>query len=275
MAARRRLRLATILLVASRAAALATPVTRSLSPPAHRFAPPPLRTAGPLLCSGAGGVSSKGDAAEHPPDWGGRPRGLGPRGWPSRAAAVRAARLRRRWLLQLERAGGWLSAMAAAASRSAASARVTLVAVLLMACTSRGPLADRLAEPAGGGAPPSTMQRLVQSRGAEERVRVRFGGGGGRTSAAATALARTAEAPSGLVGRSASAVAQTWREVREHASPAERDTMVLLATAALVTPIMGTLNLSPVLGFLFAGILLGRYRPARHFSSCRPNAFLA
>jgi len=77
------------------------------------------------------------------------------------------------------------------------------------------------------------------------------------------------------VGRSASAVAQTWREVREHASPAERDTMVLLATAALVTPIMGTLNLSPVLGFLFAGILLGRYRPARHFSSCRPNAFLA
>ncbi|EOD09335.1 hypothetical protein EMIHUDRAFT_452913, partial [Emiliania huxleyi CCMP1516] len=257
MAARRRLRLATILLVASRAAALATPATRSLSPPAHRFAPPPLRTAGPLLCSGAGGVSSKGDAAEHPPDWGGRPRGLGPRGWPSRAAAVRAARLRRRWLLQLERAGGWLSAMAAAASRSAASARVALVAVLLMACTSRGPLADRLAEPAGGGAPPSTMQRLVQSRGAEERVRVRFGGGGGRTSAAATALARTAEAPSGLVGRSASAVAQTWREVREHASPAERDTMVLLATAALVTPIMGTLNLSPVLGFLFAGILLG------------------
>jgi len=147
--------------------------------------------------------------------------------------------------------------MAAAASRSAASARVTLVAVLLMACTSRGPLADRLAEPAGGGAPPSTMQRLVQSRGAEVRVRVRFGGGGRRTSAAATALARTAEAPSGLVGRSASAVAQTWREVREHASPAERDTMVLLATAALVTPIMGTLNLSPVLGFLFAGILLG------------------
>jgi len=147
--------------------------------------------------------------------------------------------------------------MAAAASRSAASARVALVAVLLMACTSRGPLADRLAEPAGGGAPPSTMQRLVQSRGAEERVRVRFGGGGRRTSAAATALARTAEAPSGLVGRSASAVAQTWREVREHASPAERDTMVLLATAALVTPIMGTLNLSPVLGFLFAGILLG------------------
>mmetsp|Transcript_49405 Transcript_49405/g.164932 ORF Transcript_49405/g.164932 Transcript_49405/m.164932 type:complete len:613 (+) Transcript_49405:704-2542(+) len=33
--------------------------------------------------------------------------------------------------------------------------------------------------------------------------------------------------------------------------------MVLLATAALVTPIMGLLNLSPVLGFLFAGILLG------------------
>ena len=51
--------------------------------------------------------------------------------------------------------------------------------------------------------------------------------------------------------------------------------MVLLATAALVTPFMGTLNLSPVLGFLFAGILLGPYRPARHFSSCRPNAFLA
>ena len=45
-------------------------------------------------------------------------------------------------------------------------------------------------------------------------MRVRFGGGGRRTSAAATALARTAEAPSGLVGRSASAVAQTWREVR-------------------------------------------------------------
>ena len=40
-------------------------------------------------------------------------------------------------------------------------------------------------------------------------------------------------------------------------TPAERDSFALLLAVALVTPLMGALNLSPVLGFLFAGIVLG------------------
>jgi len=45
--------------------------------------------------------------------------------------------------------------------------------------------------------------------------------------------------------------------VRSHLDPAERDTIILLSAMALVTPAMGQLGLSPVLGFLFAGIVLG------------------
>lgn len=57
--------------------------------------------------------------------------------------------------------------------------------------------------------------------------------------------------------RAATAVTDTFSEARAHVSDGERDTIVLLATAALVTPVMGALKLSPVLGFLFAGIVLG------------------
>ena len=46
-------------------------------------------------------------------------------------------------------------------------------------------------------------------------------------------------------------------DVNAHISPAERDTIILLAATALVTPIMGVIGLSPVLGFLFAGMCLG------------------
>uniref|UniRef100_A0A7S4B0S9 Cation/H+ exchanger transmembrane domain-containing protein n=1 Tax=Chrysotila carterae TaxID=13221 RepID=A0A7S4B0S9_CHRCT len=55
----------------------------------------------------------------------------------------------------------------------------------------------------------------------------------------------------------AEALALSINEVRAHVSSTERDTIVLLATAALVTPVMGRLKLSPVLGFLFAGMALG------------------
>ena len=53
------------------------------------------------------------------------------------------------------------------------------------------------------------------------------------------------------------------------------DVLIFLAASTFVVPLSRLAGISPVLGFLFAGILLGRYRPARHFSSCRPNAFLA
>ena len=53
------------------------------------------------------------------------------------------------------------------------------------------------------------------------------------------------------------ALRETAAEVRSHVTPAERDSFALLLAVALVTPLMGALNLSPVLGFLFAGIVLG------------------
>jgi CPA2 family monovalent cation:H+ antiporter-2 len=60
------------------------------------------------------------------------------------------------------------------------------------------------------------------------------------------------------------AVSSTWLraresldEIRSHISAAERDTIYLLAATALVTPAMNLVGLSPVLGFLFAGMLLG------------------
>jgi len=42
------------------------------------------------------------------------------------------------------------------------------------------------------------------------------------------------------------AIGDVLKDLRNHVSATERDTMVLLATAALVTPIMGYLKLSPV-----------------------------
>ena len=48
-----------------------------------------------------------------------------------------------------------------------------------------------------------------------------------------------------------------WGDLQDHVESAEQDTIVLLATAALVTPLMGRLKLSPVLGFLAAGIGIG------------------
>lgn len=51
----------------------------------------------------------------------------------------------------------------------------------------------------------------------------------------------------------------TVKEASNHVSAIERDTMILLLATALVTPIMGMISLSPVLGFLFAGIVLGPF----------------
>ena len=51
--------------------------------------------------------------------------------------------------------------------------------------------------------------------------------------------------------------AEAAREVANHVSNAERDTIFVLLTTALVPPVMNALKLSPVLGFLFAGIVIG------------------
>jgi len=67
--------------------------------------------------------------------------------------------------------------------------------------------------------------------------------------AATKAAAAAAEPSGGLVKQAL--------DLLHHISPAERDTMVLLATSAFVSPLMGFVKLSPVLGFLFAGMLLG------------------
>ena len=52
-------------------------------------------------------------------------------------------------------------------------------------------------------------------------------------------LSEAAEA----IGEAAGAVGEAVSEVNAHVSTGERDTIILLATAALVTPIMGTLIL--------------------------------
>ena len=50
---------------------------------------------------------------------------------------------------------------------------------------------------------------------------------------------------------------QTVRDIDSHVAPAERDAVVVLGVSALVPPLMNYVKLSPVLGFLFAGILVG------------------
>ena len=70
-------------------------------------------------------------------------------------------------------------------------------------------------------------------------------------------LASAAPTEGQEVRRGLAAVKHTIDEVRGHVSATERDSMVLLLASALVTPLMGAIGLSPVLGFLFAGILLG------------------
>ena len=47
------------------------------------------------------------------------------------------------------------------------------------------------------------------------------------------------------------------QEAAEHLGAGERDTIVLLLATALVNPAMNLVGLSPVLGFLFAGMLIG------------------
>jgi hypothetical protein len=54
-----------------------------------------------------------------------------------------------------------------------------------------------------------------------------------------------------------SKVDQFMYELEHHISTTQRDTILLLLATALVTPMMNLIGLSPVLGFLFAGMLLG------------------
>jgi Kef-type K+ transport system membrane component KefB len=69
----------------------------------------------------------------------------------------------------------------------------------------------------------------------------------------AAAPAKTRPSLSGTV----SSVVQAAKDVSAHVDAAERDTIVVLGVSALVPPVMNMLNLSPVLGFLFAGIVIG------------------
>ena len=70
-------------------------------------------------------------------------------------------------------------------------------------------------------------------------------------------IALLSERPIAAAKQAASKIVEGVNEVRTHISPAERDTILLLSATALVTPFMGVLGLSPVLGFLFAGMVLG------------------
>mgnify|MGYP003684932135 CR=1 FL=1 len=114
---------------------------------------------------------------------------------------------------------------------------------------------------------------LTQTTEASERRNL-WATGGHRARRRVPALARTADPPAVMptdqpagvrlaaavapqVSKAMSAVGAALEDIKSHISVDERDAMVLLATAALVTPIMGYLKLSPVLGFLFAGIMLG------------------
>ena len=63
--------------------------------------------------------------------------------------------------------------------------------------------------------------------------------------------------PGAVLTQATAKVVDMVAEARTHIAPAERDTILLLLATALVTPAMGVLRLSPVLGFLFAGMVLG------------------
>lgn len=76
---------------------------------------------------------------------------------------------------------------------------------------------------------------------------------------AAPPFATVGTAPSvgDLLVRGVNTLQRSAEELQDHLSFVERDTMLLLLASALVTPLMSTLGLSPVLGFLFAGIIMG------------------
>ena len=73
----------------------------------------------------------------------------------------------------------------------------------------------------------------------------------------ATAMAPVAPSVDSAIGKIVAKTTHAINEARSHISPGERDTILLLLATALVTPAMGLINLSPVLGFLFAGMVLG------------------
>ena len=134
---------------------------------------------------------------------------------------------------------------------------------------------------ANGGsstATPALVHVRATSDGAAPRLSTRADGGGAVSEAATAStasegaqrlrsdraperLATIASAPerslSSALGGTLSRLNNAWLEMRSHISAAERDTIVLLLAAALVTPAMGVIGLSPVLGFLFAGMILG------------------
>merc|ERR1719162_2649189 len=78
----------------------------------------------------------------------------------------------------------------------------------------------------------------------------------GRKSAATLVAAAPAKARPSL-SSTVSSVVQAAKDVSSHVDAAERDTIVVLGVSALVPPVMNMLKLSPVLGFLFAGIVIG------------------
>ena len=136
--------------------------------------------------------------------------------------------------------------------------------------TTAGAL-DAPSAPAVSVKAPASAQRMAMDgcRNPWARLRLRRrpategGEGGARTCAApgrksaatlvAAAPAKTRPSLSGTV----SSVVQAAKDVSAHVDAAERDTIVVLGVSALVPPVMNMLNLSPVLGFLFAGIVIG------------------
>lgn len=136
--------------------------------------------------------------------------------------------------------------------------------------TTAGAL-DAPAAPAVSVKAPASAQRMAMDGGRNPWARLRLrrrpategGEGGARTCAApgrksaatlvAAAPAKTRPSLSGTV----SSVVQAAKDVSAHVDAAERDTIVVLGVSALVPPVMNMLNLSPVLGFLFAGIVIG------------------
>ena len=78
-----------------------------------------------------------------------------------------------------------------------------------------------------------------------------------RAQAARVAIMRQDDPVQATLADAMARVQEVVGDIRAHISPAERDTVYLLAATALVTPAMNLIGLSPVLGFLFAGMLLG------------------
>jgi len=127
---------------------------------------------------------------------------------------------------------------------------------------------DSASLPAVSVKAPASAHRMAMDGGHNPWSRLRLqrrpaAEGGSRTceaparKSAATLVAVAPPAARPSVSGALTNVVQAARDVSSHVAPAERDTIVVLGVSALVPPVMNALQLSPVLGFLFAGIVIG------------------